>query len=262
MADWNAKAITDVGRNLIARAIAEQKQIVLTNCITSEHPYIESELPTLTDLLDKVQTVPVSNKTVIDNTTVKVEVNLTNENVEDAYYWYAYGIYGRLQGESEDTLILVASTQTPDYVPSESDNAWQTILNSHLKTSNSNIITVNVDLGSTATKQYVIEKIQEMGTATTMVTIPSQDWTEATDSDSNTYYYQDITVAGITSEFVGLSKADYVRPNPFNVDDNNKLKELFSLIEDMQSFDGYCRVIVSAVPDQAFNIYLYGIEEE
>ena len=96
-------------------------------------------------------------------------------------------------------------------------------------------------------------------TNVTTVTIPISGWTTQTDANSKTYYTIDINVTGITSSFIGLSDTDYVRPTPYSVDMLDIIKEMFALITDIVSNNGYITVYASEIPTTSFQIYLYGV---
>ena len=93
----------------------------------------------------------------------------------------------------------------------------------------------------------------------TIVTIPISGWTTVTDDNSENYYTIDINVTNMTSSYTGTNACDYVRPNPYTVSDNDTIKEMFELITDIQSNDGYITVYASEIPTTAFQIYLYGV---
>ena len=93
-----------------------------------------------------------------------------------------------------------------------------------------------------------------------VVTIPSQDWETKTDAKGKTYYSIDVPVEGMTAAYEGLaSKLDYVRPEPYDVDDDDKFRELFMLVREWRSKDGYLVAIASEIPSQPFDVYLYGL---
>lgn len=93
----------------------------------------------------------------------------------------------------------------------------------------------------------------------TYVTIPIDNWTTVTDTDSATYYTRDITVFGMTADYVGSRSYDYVRPNPYTVANEEAIKETAMLIEDIISGDGIITVYASAIPTTAITIVLYGV---
>lgn len=96
-------------------------------------------------------------------------------------------------------------------------------------------------------------------TNVTIVTIPISGWTTQTDANSKTYYTIDINVTGMTSSFTGVKDTDYVRPTPYSVDMLDTIKEMFALITDIVSNNGYITVYVSSIPTTSFQIYLYGV---
>lgn len=93
------------------------------------------------------------------------------------------------------------------------------------------------------------------------VTIPrstGSNYTPVTPTGGETYYTIEIPVTGMTTSYVGTDNADYVRPNPFTVEDNDSLLELFNLIMHIESMEGKIKVYVRELPTSAFQINLYG----
>ena len=106
---------------------------------------------------------------------------------------------------------------------------------------------------------YNADKIDAAITGQMKVTIPISGWTTNTDDDSTNYYSIDINVTGMTSAYVGTNACDYVRPATYNVAELETIQEMFNLITDIQSNDGYITVYASEIPTTAFQIYLYGV---
>ena len=92
----------------------------------------------------------------------------------------------------------------------------------------------------------------------TIVTIPTTGYTEETDGTNN-YYTIEIDVIGVDPTFNGTDKIDYVRPDPYTVDDNETYKGLFALITDAISETNKIKFFLSEEPTQPFDIYIYGV---
>ena len=91
------------------------------------------------------------------------------------------------------------------------------------------------------------------------ITIPISGWTENTDSDGNNYYTIEINVYGMYVGFTGLSDTDYVRPNTYNVNANETLKENFKKITKIESMKDKIKVYTNEPITQSFQIIIYGV---
>lgn len=101
-----------------------------------------------------------------------------------------------------------------------------------------------------------INKLNNYAEKTTIVTLPTTNWTS-----SNGYYYKDFNVTGMTESYIGSDAVDFVRPakNSSYPSNYDMYKAMFSLITDIESYDGYIRVYMSEVPTTSIQIILYGV---
>lgn len=256
MAYWNRYATTQQGLDMIAEAEAQGLPLTFTNFKTSSYDYSQDDLVSLTDIEDVEQNFIISEKANVNNK-IKLSANMVNTGLLTSYVFRTYGLYANIGGE--DKLVFVATSQDSDTIPAGADAPYQSIMNSYMTISNAVNVTINVDLTENATQQYVLQKIKEQSEKATRVTIPTTSWITNTDSDNNTYYTNEINVSGITSDFIGISNATFVTPSPYNVNQYETVKELWNLITDMQSFNGYIKVFASEIPSQEFDVWLYGI---
>ena len=114
------------------------------------------------------------------------------------------------------------------------------------------------------------DKIEEILDGALSITIPASDgtnYTILTDKDGVDYYYIDISVTRMTSEFTGVKEINPVLPNPsdstnFSIADSESIvNDYFSLIipGGIRSYNGLVRIFLYDLPDQAFDVYLYGV---
>ena len=86
MGVYQQSIITDAGRSLAARVLAENRSMVFTYVKTSEYAYPEgTNIPGLTELRDIVQAVQPSSSQVFNNSMVQVSARFDNDKVARKY---------------------------------------------------------------------------------------------------------------------------------------------------------------------------------
>ena len=90
------------------------------------------------------------------------------------------------------------------------------------------------------------------------ITLPASgvnsQYIEKNDTDGNTYYIIEISVDGMTENYEGINKFDYVKPQPFNVNENQFRSNLLKTIVDIEPMDGKIRVYLTEPPKVDFQI--------
>ena len=90
------------------------------------------------------------------------------------------------------------------------------------------------------------------------ITLPvsgvNSQYIEKNDTDGNTYYIIEILVDGMTENYEGINKFDYVKPQPFNVNENQFRSNLLKTIVDIEPMDGKIRVYLTEPPKVDFQI--------
>lgn len=160
MAIWNNNKITDSGLLLITRARAEQKALLFTTLKTSSYNYSSVDIAKLTNMEEIKQEFAVS-ELVQEEATTKISTNLTNDTLLERYDLYSYGVYGKIEGDEEETLILMSATEVPDIVPSTNEAQYQSLINSYIPTATDLQLTIEINPAANATQQYVENKIIE-----------------------------------------------------------------------------------------------------
>lgn len=156
---------------------------------------------------------------------------------------------------------MALKTNYKNYIPDANGRVYSITQNAQGKsviTDKTNYIQVGDNFGANDINAITTEvnRLADKSQSETNVNIPTTGWTS-----SNGYYYQDFTVSGMTSTYIGTDAVDFVRPTknasyPTNYD---KYKEMFMLITDIESYDGYIRVYVSEQPTTQITIILYGV---
>lgn len=156
MAQWKPYTITDVGRAVLARAIASQTEMRITSVRTSSTAYDEAILDSLTKLDNIKQTFPVIAEEVVNQSTVKVTANLTNKDLSEGYTMQTLGVYVSSYDREEETLFAVSTAAHPDFWDAGTVGMIQSVLMQiYLKTDTASAITITVDMDSYVTKGFL-----------------------------------------------------------------------------------------------------------
>ena len=156
MATWSNFTITDIGRTLLASALADNESVEIVGVKTSSKDYSDTDVSKLDVLADIKQSFnPTSIKTV-NNTTVKIEVNVSNVGVSEEYEMKTIGVYAK--GEQGTVLFAVSTAVTPDIMsPVNNGTVKNIILQIYLAVSSSKLITVYIDWDTYVTKGTCID---------------------------------------------------------------------------------------------------------
>lgn len=156
MASFKPTVITDKGLALMAKLAAGKTKMEFTKVSVSNTQYTQN-VSELTELTSIKQTALVSNITVINKSSVKVDTTITNKSLNSGYYINTIGLYAMDPDEGE-ILYSVTCAETADWMPPDNGLTVSTIL-VQLITAVSNAATVNVTLdpSMTATIQHIID---------------------------------------------------------------------------------------------------------
>ena len=152
MATYNQFVVTDAGRALLAKAVANKGTFTVSSIKTSSHTYTQSAIAALTSLDDIRQSFPLASATTVDSTTVKLEFNVTNVGLSASYTLATLGVYATYN--NSETLFAVSTASNPDVMNAEQAGALvRNILTTvYIKTSNASSISIAVDMDTYVTK--------------------------------------------------------------------------------------------------------------
>lgn len=152
MATYNQFVVTDAGRALLAKAVANKGAFTLSSIKTSSHTYTQSAIAALTSLADVKQSFPLASATTVDSTTVKLQFNVTNVGLSASYTLATLGVYA--QYNNSETLFAVSTANNPDVMNAEQAGALvRNILTTiYIKTANASSISIAVDMDTYVTK--------------------------------------------------------------------------------------------------------------
>lgn len=152
MATYNQFVVTDAGRALLAKAVANKGAFTISSIKTSSHMYTQSAIAALTSLDDIRQSFPLASATTVDSTTIKLEFNVTNVGLSASYTLATLGVYATYN--DSETLFAVSTANNPDIMNAEQAGALvRNILTTvYIKTSNASSISIAVDMDTYVTK--------------------------------------------------------------------------------------------------------------
>lgn len=152
MATYNQFVVTDAGRALLAKAIANKGTFTVSSIKTSSHTYTQSAIANLTSLDDIRQSFPLASAATVDSTTIKLEFNVTNIGLAASYTLATLGVYATYN--NSETLFAVSTANNPDVMNAEQAGALvRNILTTvYIKTSNASSISIAVAMDTYVTK--------------------------------------------------------------------------------------------------------------
>ena len=152
MATYNQFVVTDAGRALLAKAVANKGAFTVSSIKTSSHTYTQSAIANLTSLDDIRQSFPLASATTVDSTTIKLEFNVTNVGLSASYTLATLGVYATYN--NSETLFAVSTANGPDVMNAEQAGALvRNILTTvYIKTSNASSISIAVAMDTYVTK--------------------------------------------------------------------------------------------------------------
>ncbi len=152
MATYNQFVVTDAGRALLAKAVANKGTFTISSIKTSSHTYTQSAIAALTSLDDIRQSFPLAAATTVDSTTIKLEFNVTNVGLDASYTLATLGVYATYN--DSETLFAVSTANDPDVMNAEQVGALvRNILTTvYIKTSNASSISIAVAMDTYVTK--------------------------------------------------------------------------------------------------------------
>lgn len=152
MATYNQFVVTDAGRALLAKAVANKGTFTVSSIKTSSHTYTQSEIAALATLSDVKQSFPLASATTVDSTTIKLQFNVTNVGLATSYTLATLGVYATYN--DSETLFAISTANNPDVMNAEQAGALvRNILTTvYIKTSNASSISIAVDMDTYVTK--------------------------------------------------------------------------------------------------------------
>lgn len=153
MATYNQFVVTDVGRSLLAKAVANKGDTFkITSIATTSHTYKTSDIAGLTKVDDVRQTFPLAYAAA-DESTVKLQFNVTNVGLSTSYTLAGLVVYATYNN-NDAIPFAVSIASNPDVMNAEQAGALvRNILTTvYIKTDNASAITIAVSMDTYVTK--------------------------------------------------------------------------------------------------------------
>lgn len=154
MATYNSFVVTDVGRALLAKAVANKGDTFkITSIATTSHTYTKSDIAGLRSIDDVKQVFPVAYSDVVDDSTIKLQFNITNTGLATSYTLAGLVVYATYNN-NDAIPFAVSIASNPDVMNAEQAGALvRNILTTvYIKTDNASAITIAVSMDTYVTK--------------------------------------------------------------------------------------------------------------
>ncbi len=198
MGAYKKAIITDKGKELIARAVAEKVALQFSKAVTSSYAYPEmTDFSKLTVLQDERQIVVPSSAQVTESKLISIRVLFGNEDIVVKYLIQNIGLY--VTDGKEEVLFSISQAITADEMPEYNGVAPSSfIYNIQLAIDEAEHITISINPAGVATNQEIIELQESINKLqhTITVNLPVANWS------AGSPYTQSIRVEGVTEDMV------------------------------------------------------------
>lgn len=218
MAEYSKFIITELGQQLIAKMLSGTGGIEFSRIVATEKKYNQSQLQSLTELTEITQSSSISQITMTNETSVKVEAGFSNIDLKTGYYMNTLGLYANDPDEGEILYGVTVETSGNCYMPPYNGlTVTGAIIELTTTVGNAENVSLNVDNGVFATvgnlallRNKVYEDIEDIKSALLNLSIIedvfSSVFTEIAE-DETALSSADITEATST-EWNGSSSTD------------------------------------------------------
>lgn len=223
---WGQSTFTNAGSEMFVETISGQKML-LASAKGGAGTSTTEELKTATAVKDEKQTLAlleVEDVQTDNGSGKRLGVQITNGNVTESYILHQIGIFGKLEGDEADTLMIVMQDDHGIEVPDNTENPdFIYELYIVVTISNEAQVTLEVESTAVATVKSVNSKIATHNTdpeahanlpipakptVTKVITIPATGWDideEAAlpdDEEAEVYpYHIDVTVTEAATDY-------------------------------------------------------------
>ena len=163
MAEFNKAVSTNVGLQLIASALANNKQIQFTKVSTSSNIYPSEQIPNLTSLANVKQTSEISNTEIRNDTQINLQAIVQNESITEGYEVNSIGIYAKETGTTNEILYAVASVSESGkgaYIPAYNNITVAGIeLNINIAVTDKSVVSLEISPTAVVTESHLQEEL-------------------------------------------------------------------------------------------------------
>lgn len=134
MANFRKTVVTNTGISAINNALASKQFLKLQSIKAGNGAYTGTEnLDNAIGLKSFKNSFPIKNVKLVDDTTVKIQTLITNDDITVGYDITEYGVYAEIDGSEK--LIAIATAINADFIPSKASSPASILLEMYLKVS-------------------------------------------------------------------------------------------------------------------------------
>lgn len=155
--------ITNSGKELISGLIAETISVSFTKIALAEYNYAGMDLQALKEIAEIKQSVPVSDVTRVDSSTIEIIAVTDNTSLVSGYYARALGVYAKTDDGKEILFAVSIEPDNPVYLPPFGGKTVSSITyRLRLKVDNSDQVSIEVDPGAYVTVEQLKNVLTEV----------------------------------------------------------------------------------------------------
>ncbi len=141
MAKYKKAVITNAGLDMLSRSILQSGAVTFTKMEIGAGEYQgDEDLLNSTGLKMPKQSCSITQATVVDGNTVKIQSRISNDEIKTGYYIREVGIYAQLADEEKLISINLAEPEYTDYLPDKDTAPVTVIYDIYLQIKNCNQI--------------------------------------------------------------------------------------------------------------------------
>lgn len=164
MAIWSKFALTNSGKTLLAKHVADQKTFTITRVATT-NTTDALDVKSLTKLPGDERFFGIMSNMLTNDEEIKVECTITNVGLAEPYKLTAIGLYAKLSNDETDTLFAVATATDPDTIPALSNGVVKLYTEKiFLAFDSTEDVSVKIDMDTYVTHSECIETAYPVGT--------------------------------------------------------------------------------------------------
>lgn len=166
MSKYKSTILTEKGLSLASRAANGKAKFTITRAASTDQDLSgksETELQRLEILPNEKQQGLINNVTEtgqFQTSVVGTEVVFNNTGIKESYSLNAVAIFAKEDGTDEEILYALSLAEEPEFMPNFSDAVtFQFIMTIYVVVGRTENVTVKVDPGAFATRDYVNEQV-------------------------------------------------------------------------------------------------------
>lgn len=164
MAIWSKFALTNNGKTLLTKHVADQKTFTITRVATT-NTTDALDVKSLTKLPGNERFFGIMSNTLTNDEEIKVECMITNVGLAEPYKLTAIGLYAKLSNDETDTLFAVTTATDPDTIPALSNGVVKLYTEKiFLAFDSTEDVSVKIDMDTYVTHSECIETAYPVGT--------------------------------------------------------------------------------------------------